>query len=231
VSCSTRNWVSLTALWTHKRFDPTQPVRKRWPDDLWPGSSSLPCTRRRRFGIKSGGTISAFPFHVFSISVPLPLILSSSINLSRKSAKCCNSLVVPQLWQLVKSVGTTLQKVGYAYHSIPNNDAYACTHFCLAFFDMICGRCLLHHSTILTLKLSHAYSLISVHWLCIVCYIGSKLKLNLHFVVLAMMTFSELCESSAIIILCPCNFYLYWAKLSRFDVICTIFELFMCLYV
>jgi len=45
------------------------------------------------------------------------LILSSYTDLSRESAKCCNSLVVPQMWQLLKSGGTVppVQKWGYEY--------------------------------------------------------------------------------------------------------------------
>jgi len=51
-------------------------------------------------------------FHFHSLA-PF-LALSSSTNPSRESAKCCNSVVVPQLWQLVKSGDTVppLQKVG-----------------------------------------------------------------------------------------------------------------------
>jgi len=78
----------------------------------------------RHFAIKSGDTISASPipcllqFH--------SLGLSSSTNLSRESAKCCNSLVVPQLWQCVKSVGygAPTPKCGVHVPRTPKNDAY-----------------------------------------------------------------------------------------------------------
>jgi len=58
--------------------------------------------------LKRGGTISAFSFPCllhFPFLAPF-FALSSSTNLAREFGKRCNSVVVPQLWQLVKSGGT-----------------------------------------------------------------------------------------------------------------------------